>query len=223
MNSFIEFRQRIMQKTHNRLVYLQDKFKGVPTNKMSDKVVDEMTGIELVLFILKHEPAEEMSRKKQVAVSTSQSENWYREALSIWLQQHPEVGVDPNNNAGLYRFALEFFVREIVLNPKNNTMAYAELLHKMNQLNAVDPVLKDINSQLDTKIEDIKELLSFLTSMEYVANMTVFGPARQLDQSLMEKIRSEFDNGSKFSQDFNQYKMIRQADKLTNQNHYLRE
>ena len=223
MNSFIEFRQRVMQKTHNRLVYLQDKFKGVPTNKISDKVVDEMTGIELVLFILRNEPAAEKSQKKQVAISTSKSETWYREALSIWLQQHPEVGVDPNNNAGLYRFALEFFVREIVLNPKNNIMAYAELLHKMNQLNAVDPVLKDINSQLDTKIEDIKELLSFLTSMEYVANMTVFGPARQLDQSLMQKIRSEFDNGSKFSQDFNQYKTIRQADKSTNQNLYLRE
>jgi len=51
--------------------------------------------------------------------------------------------------------------------------------------------------------------------------MTVFGPARQLDQSLMQKIRSEFDSSAKFSQDFNQYKAIRKSDKSANQKRRL--
>jgi len=216
MDSFQEFRQQVAQKVTNRLSYIKNKFKDTPVQNIDNKVTTEVRGIDLVIEVVNHDPSVENVSRRQVAIKTSKSEAWYRDAISIWLHQHPEAGVDPDNKAGLYRFALEFFVNEIVLNPKNNMMEYASLLNKMNQLNDVDPVLQDINYQLDTKIEDIKELLSFLTGMEYVANMTVFGPARQLDQSLMTKIRTEFDPSGKFANDFEQYKKIRKGDKAAN-------
>lgn len=68
-----------------------------------------MQGLINVERIVQHEPADKTNRQKQIAISSSDRETWYRDALKAWLSQHPEAGVAVDNNAGLYRFALEFF------------------------------------------------------------------------------------------------------------------
>lgn len=112
-----------------------------------------MQGLINVERIVQHEPADKMNRQKQIAISSCDRESWYRDALKAWLGQHPEAGLAVDNNAGLYRFALEFFVNQVVLRPKNNTLSYGELLKQMQTLNGPDPILADINFQLVLNIK----------------------------------------------------------------------
>ena len=128
--------------------------------------------------------------------------------MSTWLLQHPEVGVSGENNAGMYRFAFTFFVNQVILNPKNNNLSYGDLLKAMDEINDVDPMLNEINYQM----KDLKEIASFTAAMEYLENVTSFGPARQLDDVIQTDIRSELDDSSQYAKDFAAYQERRKQD-----------
>ena len=210
MSTLKEFRKQLQRQNENRYAYLKNKFEK--SSQVDSKVTIEVSGIDAVQQFLNNETTDEGMNRQQIAIKTSESEVWYREVLMGWLRQHPETGVKPDNNAGLYRFVMKFFVEKIVLAPKNTMINYDELSAKMDTLNDVDPVLGAINFQLETKMEDLKEMLSFLTAMQYVENMTPFGPARQLDETLFDFIRSEFDNNSQFAADFDKFRKKRKND-----------
>lgn len=214
MSTLKEFRAALALKNKRRTKYLRSEFSKADKQQKKTAIDNEVQGILRVREILEHDPTATDRHPKQIAVSTSEREIWYREALKAWLAKHPEVGVEPDNNAGLYRFALEFFVNQVVLNAKNTTLSYGELLDAISNLNEPDPILADINFQLETKIEDIKELVSFIAAMDYLENVTSFGPARQLDDVIQSDIRSEFDESSQYSQDFAAYQKRRKADLL---------
>lgn len=218
MSTLKEFRAALALKNKRRTKYLRSEFSKADKQQKKTAIDNEVQGILRVREILEHDPTATDRHPKQIAVSTSEREIWYREALKAWLAKHPEVGVEPDNNAGLYRFALEFFVNQVVLNAKNTTLSYGELLDAISNLNEPDPILADINFQLETKIEDIKELVSFIAAMDYLENVTSFGPARQLDDVIQSDIRSEFDESSQYSQDFAAYQKRRKAD-LLNKRH----
>lgn len=214
MNTLKEFRAALKLKNQRRFNYLKATFaKSNDQEKRLDED-NEVQGLQRVQAILDHEVVAQDERPKQIAISTSEREIWYRDALKTWLTQHPEVGVAPNNNAGLYRFALEFFVNQVVLNPKSTGLSYGHLLEQLKTLNDPDPILGDINFQLETKLEDIKELVSFLSAMQYLENMTIFGPARQIDETIQPDIRSEFDETSQYFKDFTAYQERRKTDLL---------
>lgn len=219
MSTLKEFRAALALKNERRTRYLRIEFaKADKQEKKKAEIENEVRGILRVRDILEHDPTATDQQPKQIAVSTSEREIWYREALKAWLAKHPEVGVEPDNNAGLYRFALEFFVNQVVLNVKNTTLSYGELLDAIGSLNEPDPILADINFQLETKIEDIKELVSFIAAMQYLENVTSFGPARQIDDVIQSDIRSEFDKSSQYAKDFAAYQERRKAD-LLNKKH----
>lgn len=218
MSTLKEFRAALALKNKRRTQYLRAEFAKADKQQKKTAIENEVQGILRVRDILEHEPTATDRHPKQIAVSTSEREIWCREALKAWLAKHPEVGVEPDNNAGLYRFALEFFVNQVVLNAKNTTLSYGELLDAIGSLNDPDPILADINFQLETKIEDIKELVSFIAAMDYLESVTSFGPARQLDDVIQSDIRSEFDESSQYSQDFAAYQKRRKAD-LLNKRH----
>lgn len=215
MSTLKEFRAALALKNDRRARYLRTEFaKSDKQEEKKAEVENEVRGILRVRDILEHDPTATDKHPKQIAISTSEREIWYREALKAWLAKHPEVGVEPDNNAGLYRFALEFFVNQVVLNVKNTALSYGDLLDAIGSLNEPDPILADINFQLETKIEDIKELVSFIAAMQYLENVTSFGPARQIDDVIQSDIRSEFDESSQYSQDFAAYQKRRKADLL---------
>lgn len=107
-----------------------------------------------------------------------------------------------------------FFVNQVVLRLKNNTLSYGELLKQMQTLNEPDPILADINFQLQTKLEDLKQITSFISAMEYLENMQNFGPARQIDELIQTDIRSEFDPTSQYAKDYALYQERRKRDLL---------
>lgn len=208
MQTLSEFRQKLKRKNQNRLKYLKKKFKNYSDEDLDQQVADEVHGIINVSEILDSNPTDEQLLKNQIGVKTSRQEVWYRNALSTWLSQHPEVGVSGDNNAGMYRFALTFFVNQVILNPKNNNMSYGDLLKAMDEINDVDPMLNEINYQM----KDLKEIASFTAAMEYLENVTSFGPARQLDDVIQSDIRSEIDDSSQYAKDFAAYQERRKRD-----------
>ncbi|WP_407124373.1 hypothetical protein [Weissella paramesenteroides] len=212
MATLREFRQKLKNKNQNRLRYLKEKFNSSSQDKMKPTVAEEVQGILNVNELMDHEIGEDRNLRGHVGIRSSAREIWYRDVMIAWLKQHPESGVDTDKSASLYRFALEFFVNQIILNPKNNPLSYAQLLTKMDQLNDVDPMLAAINFQLETKMEDIKELVSFISAMEYLENMTVFGPSRQIDEVIQPDIRSELDESSQYYKDYVAYQERRKHD-----------
>lgn len=208
MQTLSEFRQKLKRKNQNRLKYLKNKFKNYSDEDLDQQVADEVHGIINITQILDHEPSPESSHRRQITIKTSQQEAWSRDAFSMWLEQHPETGVSPDNNAGIYRFALNFFLNQVILNPKNNNLSYGDLLKAMDEINDVDPMLNEINYQM----KDIKEIASFTAAMEYLENVTLFGPARQIDEVIQSDIRSEIDESSQYAKDFAAYQKRRKQD-----------
>lgn len=217
MQTLREFRQKLKRKNQNRLKYLQTKFKNYSDENLDDHVADELRGLMNVTEVLDYEPTDENLFKRQIAIKTSRQEVWYRETLKTWLAQHPETGVSGDNNAGMYRFALNFFVNQVILNPKNNTLSYGDLLKGMDEINDADPMLNQINNQM----ADLKEMTSFIAAMDYLENMQDFGPARQIDEVIQTDIRSEIDESSQYAKDYHAYQKRRKND-LANKRHRRR-
>lgn len=217
MQTLREFRQKLKRKNQNRLKYLQTKFKNYSDENLDDHVADELRGLMNVAEVLDYEPTDENLFKRQIAIKTSRQEVWYRETMKTWLAQHPETGVSGDNNAGMYRFALTFFVNQVILNPKNNTLSYGDLLKGMDEINDADPMLNQINNQM----ADLKEMTSFIAAMDYLENMQDFGPARQIDEVIQTDIRSEIDESSQYAKDYNAYQKRRKND-LANKRHRRR-
>ena len=101
MQTLSEFRQKLKRKNQNRLKYLKKKFKDYSDEDLDQQVADEVHGIINVSEILDYNPTDEKLLKRQIAIKTSRQEVWYRNAMSTWLSQHPEVGVSGDNNAGM--------------------------------------------------------------------------------------------------------------------------
>lgn len=214
MDNLKSFRAALQRKNRRRFNYVKAQFEKSDAQQQKLTKNDEVQGLMNIEKIVQHEPVDKTVRQKQIAISSSDREVWYRDALKMWLGQHPEAGVAVDNNAGLYRFALEFFVNQVVLRPKNNTLSYGELLNYMQTLNEPDPILADINFQLETKLEDLKEITSFISAMEYLENMQVFGPMRQIDELIQTDMHSEFDETSQYAADYAAYQKLRKRDLL---------
>lgn len=214
MDNLKAFRAALQRKNRRRFNYVKAQFEKSDAQQQQLTENDEVQGLMNVEKIVQHEPVDKTVRQKQIAISSSDREVWYRDALKAWLGQHPEAGVAVDDNAGLYRFALEFFVNQVVLRPKNNTLSYGELLNHMQTLNEPDPILADINFQLETKLEDLKEITSFISAMEYLENMQDFGPARQIDEVIQTNMHSEFDETSQYAADYAAYQKLRKRDLL---------
>lgn len=214
MDNLKAFRAALQRKNRRRFNYVKAQFEKSDAQQQQLTENDEVQGLMNVEKIVQHEPVDKTVRQKQIAISSSDREVWYRDALKAWLGQHSEAGVAVDNNAGLYRFALEFFVNQVVLRPKNNTLSYGELLNHMQTLNEPDPILADINFQLETKLEDLKEITSFISAMEYLENMQDFGPARQIDEVIQTNMHSEFDETSQYAADYAAYQKLRKRDLL---------
>ena len=208
MQTLREFRQKLKRKNQNRLKYLQAKFKNYSDENLDDHIADELRGLMNVNELVKHEIDENMHQSSHVGIRTSKQEIWYRDVLIAWLKQHPETGIDTDKAASLYRFTLTFFVNQVILNPKNNTLSYGDLLKGMDEINDVDPMLNQINNQM----ADLKEMTSFIAAMDYLENMQDFGPARQIDEVIQTDIRSEIDESSQYAKDYHAYQKRRKND-----------
>ncbi|WP_349551448.1 hypothetical protein [Leuconostoc pseudomesenteroides] len=108
------------------------------------------------------DPAIYQKQPKVISLRHSQSEEWYFQQLSRWLDRHPEAIGAKFNRSELYRFALHFFVENIALNATNAKLPYGDLIDKLNAL-----ALKRENAKLEAQLANLENLLGFITTMQY--------------------------------------------------------
>lgn len=203
MNVFYEVRKQMRAKLAQRRRVLEEQQRNAGVDEMDNKYIEETAAIRLVNDMLDHNVTSEGSRRRQISVTTSEQEAWYRETLAAWVARHPEAEVDADSNAGLYRFAMRFFVEAVVLNPRNTMVSYTDLMNQMDRLNDIDPVLASLNFQL----RDMRELLSFNTAITHMESIRPMTPERDLGNGVLSRdIHSELEDDAEFSQDFNKYR-----------------
>lgn len=203
MKVFYEVRKQMRAKLAQRRQVLEEQRRNANAGEIDNKYIEETAAIRLVDDMLEHEVTPAGARRRQITVTTSEQEAWYRETLATWVQHHPDAGVDADNNAGLYRFAMKFIVEAVVLNPRNTMLSYNDLMAQMERLNDIDPVLATLNFQLN----DIRELLSFNTAITHMESIRPMTPDRDLGHGVLSReIHSELEDDAEFTQDFNKYR-----------------
>ncbi|WP_288503949.1 hypothetical protein [uncultured Weissella sp.] len=213
MNIAQEVRKQIRANVDKRRKVLNEKYANVSPDQIDAKAIEEGTGIGFVYEMLDQVPSQEEQRRRQISITTSAQEAWYRNSLNSWAQRHPEAGVDSDNNAGLYRFAMKFFVENVVLNPKNTMLHYGDLTSKMAKLDDMDPVLSSIDFLLNTKLEDIRELVSFNAAMSHMEFTRAMSGDRDLSRGILSNdIHTEIEKVSEFAQDYEKYRSRRRQD-----------
>jgi len=217
MNIAHEVRQQIRANVDKRRKALNEKYVNANADQIDSKAIEEGTGIGYVYEILNHEVAQKTRRGNNIQITDSEQQQWNRDALAHWAKRHPEAGVDADNKAQMYRFVMNFFVENVVLNPKNTMLNYGDLISKVGKLDEMDPVLSSIDFLLNTKLEDIRELVSFNAAMSHMEFTRQMSTSRDLsDGVLSNEIHSELEKVSEFSQDYEKYRSRRRQDIAAN-------
>lgn len=142
--------------------YLRKVYRDVSPTEIPITVNTELELIDQMLQDLKIDPTIYQKQPKVISLRHSQSEEWYFQQLSRWLDRHPEAIGAKFNRSELYRFALHFFVENIALNATNAKLPYGDLIDKLNAL-----ALKRENAKLEAQLANIENLLGFITTMQY--------------------------------------------------------
>ena len=213
MNIAQEVRKQIRANVDKRRKALNEKYANVSPDQIDAKAIEEGTGIGFVYEILDHKTGDKPGRGYSVRIMDNERQQWNREALAHWAKRHPEAGLDADNNAEMYRFVMNFFIENVVLNPKNTMVNYGDLTSKMAKLDDMDPVLSSIDFLLNTKLEDIRELVSFNAAMSHMEFTRQMSTDRDLSDGVLSKeIHSEIEKVSEFAQDYDKYRSRRRQD-----------
>ena len=217
MNIAQEVRNQIRANVAKRRKELNEKYANMNPDQIDPKALEEGTGIRFVYEILDHEIVDIPERGSYVKITDSERQQWNRDALVHWAKRHPEAGLDADNKAQMYRFVMNFFVENVVLNPKNTMLNYGDLISKVGKLDEMDPILSSIDFLLNTKLEDIRELVSFNAAMSHMEFTRQMSTSRDLsDGVLSNEIHSELEKVSEFSQDYEKYRSRRRHDIAAN-------
>jgi len=213
MNIAQEVRKQIRANVDKRRKALNEKYANARPDQIDAKAIEEGTGIGFVYEVLDQEPVGIPERGSYVKITDSERQQWNRNALAHWAKRHPEAGVDADNNAEMYRFVMNFFIENVVLNPKNTMLHYGDLTSKMDKLDDMDPVLSSIDFLLNTKLEDIRELVSFNAAMSHMEFTRAMSGDRDLSRGILSnEIHSEIEKVSEFAQDYDKYRSRRRQD-----------
>lgn len=213
MNIAHEVRKQIRANVDKRRKALNEKYANVSADQIDSKAIEEGTGIGYVYEMLDHTIDQKFRRGNHIQITDSEAQQWNRDALAHWAKRHPEAGLDADNKAEMYRFVMNFFIENVVLNPKNTMLNYGELTSKVGSLDEMDPVLSSIDFLLNTKLEDIRELVSFNAAMSHMEFTRQMSTDRDLSDGVLSKeIHSEIEKVSDFAQDYEKYRSRRRQD-----------
>lgn len=207
-SSLYKSKERIRSKLQHRMAILEKKF-SEQSESPDKKMLTEANQIQDLLDLL-NDQNDDANHKDKISVKDSVEENWYRSIAGYWLDQHIEAGVNSKQQSTIYKFALHFFVEQVVLNPQNSVLSYSSLLRKMEYLNAEDQQLENIARDL----EDIKGLASFIAAMDHEVNTLPDGMSKQLTPGTFENMRSEIDKSGPYGIALQQFLKNRISDKV---------
>lgn len=221
MKDTVEIRAQHMKtllKRKNYLLKAYDTYlpENIPLNVKSelnfiDNVIQEMDVDEQVFNI----------QTKAINIRNSREEEWCFQQMSHWVQRHPAALNGQLSKSGIYKFALHFFVENIVLNPSNANLNYSDLAQKVNH---TGPSKAD--KERDTQLSNIETLLGFLLTMQQ-RQLEYIPEGINLDDGFVKYAinpinptefqqfgaPTELNPNNELAQSYKEYKKIRSRDK----------
>ncbi|GAK31598.1 hypothetical protein WOSG25_110760 [Weissella oryzae SG25] len=202
-----QIKQETQRKLSKRKNLLLKKYQNVQEDAIPDSVFEELDKIEALL--------QEVSIRKipnQINIKMGELEKWYFTMMFDWMSAHPESFDSKSiSMTEIYKFALHFFVENIVTVPGNSLMQVEKLRRKIGSMGEANSIEKNIYRQL----EDIKNLAAFNSSMVYtLADLSKDFPDG-VANILSTQQENEMDSSTRYAQVFAKFINQRQ---LTKQN-----
>lgn len=155
-------------------------------NTLKKKGYDKLTDIEKTEYDYATEMLDYLSglnesyqsNLKQLSIRNNVNDAWYLSQIEHWHEINQDVSNEQISKAGLYKFALQFFVETVVLQPNNATMDLASLKQKFKE--EKKPAS---DRKVSYQLNRLEAMLSFIMMMEQ--RQSEFLPSQIIDQTIV--------------------------------------
>ncbi|CAK1237728.1 hypothetical protein R55210_AODCCCNP_00672 [Fructobacillus fructosus] len=132
--------------------------------------------IELQSYLSNNSAGSENLRT--INIKNNAKEEWYLYLMKYWKATNKDLSIQSISKAGLYKFALQFFVETVVLNPSNATLDTASLKQKFKE---EKKTIAD--RKMSYQLNRLEAMLSFVMMMEQ--RQAEFLPSQIIDQTIV--------------------------------------
>lgn len=115
---------------------------------------------------------------RTINIKNNAKEEWYLYLMKYWKDTNKDVSIQSISKAGLYKFALQFFVETVVLNPSNATLDIASLKQKFKE-----ETKATADRKMSYQLNRLEAMLSFVMMMEQ--RQAEFLPSQIIDQTIV--------------------------------------
>ncbi|CAK1253218.1 hypothetical protein [Fructobacillus tropaeoli] len=155
-------------------------------NTLKKKGYDKLTDIEKseydyitnLMNNLSGYKADQEKISKFTTVRNNVGEEWYLNLMRYWQNTNSDVANQQISKAGLYKFALQFFVETVVLQPNNATLDMASLKQKFKE--EKKPAS---DRKVSYQLNRLEAMLSFIMMMEQRQSENI--PSQIIDQTIV--------------------------------------
>ncbi|WP_312694925.1 hypothetical protein [Leuconostoc pseudomesenteroides] len=162
MKDTIEIKLEEVKRLASRKKFLTNKYQNTLAEELPSSVTSELKLIDDLMAEANVPEEIYQTRSKTVNIKNSRDEEWYFQQLLHWAKRHPQSTNGLFGKSSLYKFALHFFVENIVLNPDNAQLSFGQLEEKISNLKQAKS-----DSTIVKQNRNIEQSLAFLISMSY--------------------------------------------------------
>ncbi|CAK1229993.1 hypothetical protein [Fructobacillus fructosus] len=154
-------------------------------NALKKKGYDKLTDNEKVEYDYANELMDYLSKNneslkdniKPLSIRNNSNDAWYLLQIEKWAHGK-DLGQTLNGKGSLYKFALQFFVETVVLNPSNATLDIASLKQKFKEEKKATA-----DRKMSYQLNRLEAMLSFVMMMEQ--RQAEFLPSQIIDQTIV--------------------------------------
>lgn len=213
-SSIFEIQAESEKKLKRRLNALSKKYQNVPEKDIPLDIKKEIIAIQQIMGQMEQEIPQK-DKWETATVKGSEKEEWYYNMMRMWANTHTDA-LNENSKtarATLYRFALHFFVEQIVLSPKNNALSYSMLKeHVKTMTDKRDRELVKVTR----KLKDIENMVAYLGSITNADAETNPKFGTEFDAFVEKGLPTDNNPESSFAKNLNVFSEKRQKDFLDN-------
>lgn len=221
MKNAIELKTEQTKKLIKRLNYLNYKYQEDISETNPAVINKEIALLEMMQKALEVSRNDYIKMPVNINIRNSRDEEWYFQQMKNWIQRHPTVLNGRSGRSSIYKFALHFFVENIVLEPNNTQLSDLQLADRIKTLTR-----SKSTSTADFKLDQLEEMTSFMMAMlfkqyDYIPEeitekgMISYALNSMNEFALNSSIQaSEINPNKQLGKTFKLYRDIRQRDKM---------
>lgn len=115
---------------------------------------------------------------RTVNIKNNAQEEWHLYLMKYWQDTNKDESIQSLSKAGLYKFALQFFVDTVVLNPRKATLDIASLKQQFKEEKKTST-----DRKMSYQLNRLEAMISFVMMMEQ--RQSEFLPSQIIDQTIV--------------------------------------